>query len=65
MSGRRIKKHISTIRVGDTVVCPDGVERTVGKDNLKIGGFCGTTLWGDSYRLGLDPVTVVDFARRK
>lgn len=53
--------HISVIRIGDAVMCPDGFIRTVGRKDLKIGGFCGDTLWGDSYRLGTIPVKrVVD-----
>lgn len=46
------KKHISLIREGDTVVCPDGLHRTVNKKDIKSGGFMGITLWGDSYRMG-------------
>lgn len=47
--------HIDQIKVGDVVEI-DGVLKTVGKNNLKRGGFCGTTLWGDSYRSGTVPV---------
>lgn len=43
--------HINDIRVGDTIEI-DGDLRTVSPGSLKKGGFCGTTLWGDSYRLG-------------
>lgn len=43
--------HISQIAVGDTVK-HEGYLRTVCKSNLHNGGFCGTTLWGDSYRSG-------------
>lgn len=43
--------HIDQIKVGDVVEI-DGVLKTVGKNNLKRGGFCGTTLWGDSYMGG-------------
>lgn len=43
--------HIDDIKVGD-VVEVDGIQRTVSPDKLKKGGFCGTTLWGDSYRAG-------------
>ncbi len=43
--------HIDQIRVGDVVEI-DGILKTVGKNNLKYGGFCGTTLWGDSYKSG-------------
>jgi hypothetical protein len=44
--------HISTIKIGDTVN-HNGSIRTVGKNNIKYNYFTGTTLWGNSYRLGL------------
>lgn len=44
--------HISEIKHGDTVLCEDGRERTVNRKDIKHGGFCGTTLFGDSYRSG-------------
>lgn len=52
--------HIDEIRRGDTVL-HNGQLVTVGKENLKRGGFMGTTLMGDSYRSGLDPVIRVTF----
>lgn len=48
--------HISQIRPGD-VVEVGGVLKTVGKSDLR-KGFMGTTLWGDSYRLGALPVSL-------
>lgn len=50
-----IDVHITNIKIGDTVLCPDNKIRTVGKGNIKYG-FMRTTLWGDSYRLGTIPV---------
>lgn len=52
--------HIDTVRVGDVVRCADGVDRTVCPQNLKRGGFMGTTLWGDSYKCGTTAVEIVD-----
>lgn len=49
--------HISEIKQGDTVMI-DGEMRTVGRDNIK-SGFMGLTLFGDSYRLGSQPVQKV------
>lgn len=43
--------HINDIVPGDTVVIDD-VLKTVCSNNIKRGGFCGTTLFGDSYRAG-------------
>ena len=43
--------HISTIKWGDTVM-HNGDMVTVGKDNIKHGGFMGSSLWGDSYKMG-------------
>jgi hypothetical protein len=52
--------HIDTVRVGQIVRCPDGLDRTVGVNDLKRGGFMGTTLWGDSYKSGTSAVTIVE-----
>jgi hypothetical protein len=54
--------HISTIRVGDTVKCKDGHMRTIGKNNLG-NGFCGHTIFGDSYRMGTQPVEKIIFKK--
>lgn len=51
---------VSTIRVGDVVLCSDGIERTVCKRNLK-KGFCGYTIFGDSYKCNSELVAVVDY----
>ena len=42
--------HINLIHPGDTVLI-DGHLKTVSPGSIK-KGFMGTTLWGDSYRLG-------------
>lgn len=44
--------HISTIVNGDTIICRDGLIRTVGRNNIKRDSFMGLTLFGDSYNLG-------------
>lgn len=54
--------HIDEVGVGDTVV-HGGHLRTVCKNNIKVGGFMGTTLFGDSYRSGRVPVKVAHFIR--
>ena len=46
---------VSCAKVGDTIECPDGVVRTLGANNIS-RGFMGTSLWGDSYKLGLRSV---------
>lgn len=48
------KTHISNIQPGDTVI-HNGKVVTVCVKDLK-RGFCGRTLFGDSYRLGTLPV---------
>lgn len=50
--------HISQISAGDTVE-HGGFIRTVDKEYIKRGGFCGDTLFGDSYRSGTIPVKKV------
>lgn len=46
--------HISEVRPGDTIEHL-GLVHTVGRRNIK-SGFMGRTLYGDSYRLGQQPV---------
>ena len=50
--------HISKISAGDTIV-HNGKLTTVCGNNIKRGGFCGDTLFGDSYRLGTQLVKKV------
>ena len=47
--------HISTI-VGGSTILHDGHLRTVCNSNIKRSEFMGITIFGDSYRLGQDPV---------
>jgi hypothetical protein len=54
-------KHLSNVVAGDIVICPDGVERTVSRQDIKIDPFVGRTLFGDSYRLGQVPVRVLKY----
>lgn len=49
-----IPTHISRIRPGDTVEVGCHL-KTVSPGDIR-RGFMGTTLWGDSYRLGTLPV---------
>lgn len=53
--------HISQISVGDTIE-HNGEVKTVSGNNLKKGGFCGTTVFGDSYNMGTKLVKRVRFA---
>ncbi len=43
--------HISTIKSGDTILHTDDKITTICNNNIK-RGFCGITLFGDSYRSG-------------
>lgn len=43
-----IETYISDIKKGDTVII-DGKLTTVGKNDIKIGGFMGSSLFGISY----------------
>jgi hypothetical protein len=42
--------HINEIFSGDTIIHED-VMKTVSNNNIK-HGFCGKTLFGDSYKMG-------------
>ena len=53
-----VKKHIDDIHVGD-IIRWDNDDRTVGKNDIKRGGFHGTTIFGDSFRSGMDPILVL------
>ena len=46
-----IEVHISTIKNGDTILHTDNKITTVCNNNIK-RGFCGITLFGDSYNMG-------------
>lgn len=46
-----IEVHISTIKSGDTILHTDNKITTVCNNNIK-KGFCGITLFGDSYKSG-------------
>tara|TARA_R110000868_G_scaffold379930_1_gene645921 strand:+ start:230 stop:433 length:204 start_codon:yes stop_codon:yes gene_type:complete len=56
--------HISLIRHGDTIEV-NGTLHTVGKNDIKTGGFMGLTLRGDSYCCGTVPVLRVVIERAK
>ncbi|MBX8556999.1 hypothetical protein K5D56_25470 [Pseudomonas cichorii] len=57
-----VESHIDMIRAGNTVL-HNGELRTVCKSDIKRGGFMGTTLFGDSYRLGAMPVQLARIRR--
>lgn len=53
LSKFKIKEvHISTVKSGDTIIHTDNKITTVCNNNIK-RGFCGITLFGDSYRSGI------------
>jgi len=52
--------HISQISAGDTVE-HDGAMMTVCKSDIKLGGFCGRSLFGDSYTMGRKLVKKITF----
>jgi len=52
--------HISQIRVGDTVE-HNGEIKTISGTNIKRCSFMGTSIFGDSYRIGRIPVKKVIF----
>lgn len=54
--------HIDNIKPGDTVE-HNGKMMTVCRNDIKRGTFMGTTLFGDSYRLGRISVKKVNIQR--
>lgn len=59
------KTHIYNIRIGDIVRCKDGLIRTVGKESFNYIHGIGRTLFGESYKLGYEPVELVQFVKSK
>ena len=58
-----VEVHTSTISIGDSIICNDGFERTIGKGNIKRDAFMGITILGDSYNLGHIPVKKVIYEK--
>lgn len=56
----KVKKHISEVRAGDTVL-HNGEVKTLPKEFIKNDPFMGRSIWGDSYRMGNAPVTVIEW----
>jgi hypothetical protein len=57
-----IKKiHIDCVRSGDSILCKDGKIRTLSPCYLKVDRFMGTTIWGDSYKLGTELVSIIEW----
>ena len=48
--------HKEEIIPGDTILCKDGLLRTVCKNNIHRDSFMGLTIFGDSYKLGYEKV---------
>jgi hypothetical protein len=55
--------HIDSIVAGDTIM-HDGKIQTVCHNSIK-RGFCGKTLFGDSYRMGSVKVQLVTFNKAR
>ena len=58
-----VEVHISTISIGDSIICPDGFERTVSKGNIKKDSFMGISIFGDTYKLGRTPCKKVVYEK--
>lgn len=52
--------HIDTIKIGDTIICEDGIMRTVCSNNIT-NCFMRKCIFGDSYSLGYKKVKKVIF----
>jgi hypothetical protein len=59
-----VEVHSSTISIGDIIICPDGFERTISKGNIKRDTFFGITIFGNSYKLGSNPVKKVIYEKK-
>lgn len=59
-----VEVHISTISIGDSIICNDGFERTVSRCNFKRDSFMGLSIFGDTYKLGNLPVKKVLYEKQ-
>ena len=59
-----VEVNISTITIGDTIICNDGFKRTVSKDNIKKDPLFGITVFGDSYKIGNMPIKKVIYEKQ-
>lgn len=57
-NAKLIPVHISQISAGDTIE-HNGKLTTVSANNIKRDAFMGTSLFGDTYKLGYKPVQKV------
>ena len=55
--------HKDNIRVGDTILL-HGELKTVCRNNIRRGGFYGTLIHGESFKLGSEPVKRVHFVQK-
>lgn len=55
--------HKDEIVQGDVILL-GGELKTVSGNNIRKGGFCGTTIHGESFKLGLEPVQRVHFVQK-
>lgn len=54
--------HITAIKAGDTIL-HRGRLRTVCKQDITTSPFTGLAIFGDSYKMGFEPVKRIDFVR--
>jgi len=57
-----IDTHIADIQAGDTIM-HQGKEKTVGRSNIKSDIFMGTSLFGDTYKSGHEPVKKIVYKK--
>lgn len=55
--------HVSQISGGNTILCPDGMVRTVGGKDIRTSSFMGVFIFGDNYNSGRKPVLKVVITR--
>ena len=59
---RVVEKHVSEVRVGDEIWF-DGHVRTVCKKDIGRDPFMGSSVFGDSFKLGTEPVKCFEAQR--
>lgn len=51
--------HKGDIKVGDVIICEDGIMRTVSRNNITRDSFMGLCIFGSSYKLGYQKIKKV------
>lgn len=58
-------KHKDEVKVGDAIKLPDGKYHTVCEKDIRYEQIMGTTIFGNSFKLGYELVDVLDHPTKR